>query len=424
MATVLLNYTNVFKEKKINRSKISSKISQSFDEINKIQDVFIGCYLDKNNANQSFLDLVGLNGNENKRYVYFYINYLISKNKLIEAEQFIKKNNDTLNYNLILKQTKNWVINKNFKQITKIFNCKNHNDLIGEFLYLIASIYSSEEIFDKSNFYLNLSLYLNPKFIFNNVLKASNLFDNEQYTEAEKIYQSYNKKNTIYYWHSIKKLSYINSKLKNDKIAIQHMEKNFKKINNPTIDVILDLANFFKNYENYEQAIKYYSKTLKMTEENSPLYAKILFRRGASYERIGQWDLSDKDLLKSLEINSSDPHVLNYLAYSWIERDYKLEKSMNMLKEAYRLKPNDPYIIDSIGWAYYLYGKFEIAERYLKEAVELMPLDPIVNDHYADILWKLNKNLQATYTWNYVLSLENLESEIRKKIEKKIIFGI
>ena len=161
-----------------------------------------------------------------------------------------------------------------------------------------------------------------------------------------------------------------------------------------------------------------------MTEENSPLYAKILFRRGASYERIGQWDLSDKDLLKSLEINSSDPHVLNYLAYSWIERDYKLEKSMNMLKEAYRLKPNDPYIIDSIGWAYYLYGKFEIAERYLKEAVELMPLDPIVNDHYADILWKLNKNLQATYTWNYVLSLENLESEIRKKIEKKIIFGI
>ena len=53
------------------------------------------------------------------------------------------------------------------------------------------------------------------------------------------------------------------------------------------------------------------------------------------------------------------------------------------------LKSNDPYIIDSIGWAYYLIDDYIKAEKFLKRAVELMPDDPIVNDHYGDILWKL-----------------------------------
>ena len=424
VALTLLNYTNIFREKKISNPDMFAKMPESFGEITKIQNIFINCYLDKDNTNKSFLNLIGINGDRNERYVYFYINYLITKNKISEANQFIAQNITVPNTNLILKQTKNWINNKNLKQITKIFNCKNQNELISEFLYLIATIYSSENIYDKSNFYLNLSLYLNPKFIFNKLLKAENLFDEEQYIKAKKIYQNYNKENIEYYWHSIKKLSYIISKLKSDKIAIKYIEKNFKNVKNPTIDMILDIADFFKNHENFEQSIKYYSKALKILDKKNLLYAKILFKRGASYERIKQWDLSDKDLLMSLQINPKDPQVLNYLAYSWLERNYKLEKSMSMLNIAHRLKPNDPYIIDSIGWAYYLHGKFEIAEKYLKEAVILMPLDPIVNDHYADILWKLNKNLQATYTWNYVLSLENLDEKMKKKIEKKVIFGI
>ena len=72
----------------------------------------------------------------------------------------------------------------------------------------------------------------------------------------------------------------------------------------------------------------------------------------------------------------------------------------------------------------YLAGRYQEAEKLLQRAVKLMPLDPIVNEHYADILWKLNKNLQANYFWNYVLNLETTENEMKNRIKKKLILGI
>ena len=95
-----------------------------------------------------------------------------------------------------------------------------------------------------------------------------------------------------------------------------------------------------------------------------------------------------------------------------------------MLKIAFNKKREDPYIIDSLGWGMYLTGRYEEAEKFLQKAVQLMHLDPIVKDHYADILWKLNTNLQANYFWNYVLSLETTENEMKDKIKAKLILGV
>ena len=95
-----------------------------------------------------------------------------------------------------------------------------------------------------------------------------------------------------------------------------------------------------------------------------------------------------------------------------------------MLETAFTQRKEDPYIIDSLGWGFYLVGRYHEAEKLLQKAVKLMPLDPIVNDHYVDILWRLNKNMQANYFWNYVLSLENVEKEMKEKIKKKLIFGV
>ena len=85
------------------------------------------------------------------------------------------------------------------------------------------------------------------------------------------------------------------------------------------------------------------------------------------------------------------------------------------------LKSNDPYIIDSIGWAYYLIDDYIKAENFLKRAVELMPEDPIVNDHYGDILWKLDRKIQARYFWGNVLNLEETEDEMKNNIKDKLI---
>ena len=149
-----------------------------------------------------------------------------------------------------------------------------------------------------------------------------------------------------------------------------------------------------------------------------------LYRRGGSYERLGNYQKADEDLKYSLRINPDDAYVLNYLAYSWLERDYKIDEAMEMLEKAYALRSNDPYITDSIGWAYYLIENYTEAEKYIKKAVELMPEDPTVNDHYGDILWKLNRNIQARYFWNYVLSLDDTDEDIKKNINIKIIEGL
>ena len=125
-----------------------------------------------------------------------------------------------------------------------------------------------------------------------------------------------------------------------------------------------------------------------------------------------------------MKVNPNDAYVLNYLAYSWLERDYKIDEAMSMLKKAYSLKNDDPYIIDSIGWAHYLIDDYLEAEKYLKRAVELMPDDPIVNDHYGDILWKLNRKLQARYFWNNVLSFEDVDDKIKQDINLKLIEGL
>ena len=188
--------------------------------------------------------------------------------------------------------------------------------------------------------------------------------------------------------------------------------------------MIFDLANFYKNSKDYRTAIKYYSKVIENLGNDSEIKSDILYRRGGSYERIGDYSNADKDLLESLSINPDDAYVLNYLAYSWLERNNKIDEAIDMLEKAYALKNNDPYIIDSIGWAYYLVNDFLKAERYLKRAVELMPDDPIVNDHYGDILWKLDQKIQARYFWESVLKMEDAEEEMINKINVKLIVGL
>ena len=125
-----------------------------------------------------------------------------------------------------------------------------------------------------------------------------------------------------------------------------------------------------------------------------------------------------------MEVNPDDAYVLNYLAYSWLEREYKIDLSLQMLEKAYTKRSNDPYIIDSIGWAYYLIDDYIKAENFLKRAVELMPDDPIVNDHYGDILWKLDRKIQARYFWGNVLNLKKTEDKMKKDIKDKLFEGL
>ena len=147
-------------------------------------------------------------------------------------------------------------------------------------------------------------------------------------------------------------------------------------------------------------------------------------KEGIAYERTGEWDKAESDLLSSLEADPNQAYVINYLAYTWIEQGVKIKKSLNMLEKANQLRSNDPYITDSLGWALYKLKRYKDSKDYLQLAVKLMPGDPIVNDHFGDVLWKNGKEIQARYYWNYVLNLEKTDEELRKSIEEKLIKGL
>ena len=117
-------------------------------------------------------------------------------------------------------------------------------------------------------------------------------------------------------------------------------------------------------------------------------------------------------------------HVLNYLAYTWVDKGINLDRGLEMLKKATELRKNDGYIIDSLGWAYYAKKNYIKAKFFLQKAVELLPSDPIINDHYGDALWMLNKKIQARYIWGNILKLNDVEQKLKDDIKKKLIFGI
>ena len=412
----LKQYANVFKNKTIQKEK------KNVSNLAFISETFQRCYLDDKNTGSFFLNLINNSETDYSRYVYFYLTHLLENNQIEEAKAIT----DELNYintTLLLSQGKSWIEKKEYKEFTKVFSCSNHNDILGEFLFLISNLYSSQNEFEKSNFYLSLSSYLNPKFVFNLSLVAENFYLNKNYKKSKAILKSFDKNQDFYYWYRFKTEAKIIEKTRNKKEALNYITSKFYKIKKPNNKFIFDIANFYKNSKEYNQAIKYYSLIINSLDDDDKVKADLLYRRGGSLERLKDYPSADRDLQLSLKINPNDAYVLNYLAYSWLERDYKINEAIKMLERAYSLKSEDPYIIDSIGWAYYLINDFIKAEKFLKRAVQLMPDDPIVNDHYGDILWKLDRKIQARYFWLMVLEMEDAEQELIYSIQNKLIDG-
>tara|TARA_B100001063_G_scaffold33104_1_gene26410 strand:+ start:1763 stop:3445 length:1683 start_codon:yes stop_codon:yes gene_type:complete len=413
----LNQYIHVFKEKKILDD------NKNFGKLSIITETFQRCYLGDETTDEYFSNLIDDEDADYSRYIYFYLSYLIENNRKDDAQKIIS-DLDSINTTLLLSQGKSWIQNENAEKLLDVFSCKNPNDLISEFMFLISNLYSSQDNFERSNFYLNLSTFLNPKFIFNLSLVAENQYFNGEYKKAKKTLKNFIKEDSFYYWFRVKKETQIIAKQRNKEESLNYITAEFKKISQPNNKQIFDIANFYKNSKKYEKAIMYYSKIIDTLNVNLDMKADLLYRRGGSYERIGEYEKADQDLLNALKIRPDDAYILNYLAYSWLERDYKINEAIEMLERAYSYENDDPYIIDSIGWAYYLIRDYSKAENFLKRAVELMPNDPIVNDHYGDILWRLDRKIQARYFWGNVLKMDDASKDMIKNINIKLVEGL
>ncbi len=317
----LRDYIFVFKEKKLLNDL------KNYGNLSIISATFKRCYLGDVKTKTFFSKLVNNDDADLTRYTFFYLAYLIENNQIEEAKK-ITKDIKFINTSLLLSQGKSWIENNNEKKIKNIFSCKNHNDLISEFLFLISNLYSAQDDIIKSNFYSYLSIYLNPKFHYNLSLVTENLYSNGEFNRVKKIIKKFEKEDDFYYWYRLKKEAQIISKQTSSKDSLKFIKFNFEKIKNPNEKILFDVANFYRNAKEYEQAIKYYTTVLEIVSEDLENKSDLFYRRGASNERMGNYEEADRDMLLSLEIDPDDAYVLNYLAYSWLERDYKIEEAI------------------------------------------------------------------------------------------------
>jgi len=397
-------------------------VPKKFENLKNIQKTFAYCYFDSNQTDEVFKKLTSRSDINYSRYFFFHANYLISKNKEKKTQEILQSSLNLHPKNLILNQLKTDLVQK--KVFNNQFDCRNSSHVIAEMLYIVANGLAAQQNYVTSNFYLNLAKYLNPNFISFEVLHAENFSIINKYEEAKKIYNEIQKHGSSYSWYASKQIASILTKEEKKKEAVIFLEKTFQKIKNPTTYEIFDYAEFLKNNKKYKESIKYYSNVINTIDKKHTLYGQVLDGRGIAYERTDQWNKAETDLLNSLSVSPDDAYVINYLAYSWIEKGINIEKSLNMLKKANLLRPNDGYIIDSLGWALFKLKNYEEAKKYLHLAVRFMASDPVINDHYADSLWMNNNALQARYYWNYVLKLEKTKEKLKKEIELKLLFGL
>ena len=417
----LYNWSS-FKYNNLNQASLElEKLDKRFENLKKIQEVFLNCFFNSPNTKNLFNDLISNEKIDFSRYNYFYASYLKSQGKIEEAKEILNSAIKLYPRNLLLNQYKLDIIkNKNIS----VFNCQDTNHVIAEILYITANALSSQSIYVLSNFYLNLAKYLNKDFHSYDTLTAENFYQVDNLKKAKETYKSLSKKGKAFQWHASKQLAKILIQEEDLEKALEILSNAYDNLNYKDIHEIFDYAEFLKNNEKFEESIPYYTKVIDKIKEDHPLYAESTDGRGIAYERTGQWEKAEKDLLDSLKANPEQAYVINYLAYSWIEQGVKIEKSLDMLEKANNLRSNDPYITDSLGWALFKLQRYEESKNYLQLAVKLLPGDPIVNDHYGDVLWKSGKQLQARYYWNYVLNLEKTEEDLKKAVEEKLIKGL
>jgi tetratricopeptide (TPR) repeat protein len=190
------------------------------------------------------------------------------------------------------------------------------------------------------------------------------------------------------------------------------------------LEAIMALGNIERGRKKFADCAQTYSQGIDVLPPNNDKANSVYYYyRGICEERSKQWNKAEADMRKALEMQPEQPHVLNYLGYSWIDQGINLDEGMKMIKRAVEQRPDDGYIVDSLGWAYYRIGNYEEAVKNLERAIDLKPEDPTINDHLGDAYWRVGRTLEAKFQWAHARDLKP-EPDDLPKIEAKIENGL
>jgi len=190
------------------------------------------------------------------------------------------------------------------------------------------------------------------------------------------------------------------------------------------VEAIMALGNVERGRKKFEDCVQTYSQGINALPDANDKSAWVYYYyRGICEERSKQWNKAEVDMRKALDLQPEQPHVLNYLGYSWIDQGINLDEGMKMIKRAVEQRPDDGYIVDSLGWAYYRTGNYEDSVKTMERAIDLKPEDPTINDHLGDAYWRVGRTLEAKFQWAHARDLKP-EPEDLPKIEAKIENGL
>jgi Flp pilus assembly protein TadD len=270
-----------------------------------------------------------------------------------------------------------------------------------------------------STAYAQTALFLNPNMDIARRFIGSTLAARGRYAESTEVLTKLKKAAVGYYDVQMQIAeNYIRLEKPQDALAVLH---SLLKEKPEWSEAHVAIGDIQRNEKKYGDAVSSYDNALKFASADRPENWAIHYSRGIAHERAKNWDAAEKDFKKALELRPDDPNVLNYLGYSYLDRGVKLNEARKLIEDAYKQRPNDGYIIDSFGWALYMNGEYELAVQSLEKAVEASPSDGTINEHLGDAYWKVGRRNEARFQWNRALSLEIEEPQrvsIRTKLER------
>ena len=269
--------------------------------------------------------------------------------------------------------------------------------------------------------YGNFSLHIRPDYPVGQMLVAGILESLERYDDAIRVYDGIKPDSPLRWTARMRKASNLDA-LGKTKAAIAELNSMAGE-QVARSEALVALGDLLRGKKRYEEAITTYTNALSRIGEPKKWHWALLYSRGISFERAKRWPDAEKDFLRALELNPDQPYVLNYLGYSWIDQGINLARARKMIERAVKNRPNDGYIVDSLGWALYRMGEYKAAARRLEQAVLLRPEDPTINDHLGDAYWRVGRRLEANFQWKRVLTLKPEADQI-PLIEKKIRDGL
>jgi Flp pilus assembly protein TadD len=189
------------------------------------------------------------------------------------------------------------------------------------------------------------------------------------------------------------------------------------------VEALSVLGDMQRSAEKYAEAADTYTKALAAVGGDAPGDWRFYYVRGIAFERNKQWNEAEADFKKALVLNPDQPQVLNYLGYSWVDQGTNLMPALEMIQKAVAASPNDGYIIDSLGWAYFRLGRFDEAVEQLEQAVQMRSTDPEINDHLGDAYWRAGRELEARFQWNIAAAVDD-EGAVKERVAKKLANGL